>query len=88
MVGDQHEEVSIPAAAAAPVEIGRKLKPVEDLDPIGQAAFQGIKSLNRIQSVVFDTAYRYDKITDRQTVYIFFFFGTRGKRFFALGLGM
>ena len=52
------EEVHIPAAAKAPVEIGKNLVPISSLDYVGQMAFQGMKSLNRIQSVVFDTAYR------------------------------
>lgn len=52
------EEVFIPAASKAPVEIGRTLVPVSSLDYIGQMAFKGITHLNRIQSVVFDAAYR------------------------------
>ena len=32
--------------------------PIRSLDYIGQMAFQGMKSLNRIQSVVFEAAYR------------------------------
>ena len=51
------EEVSIPASAAAPVEIGKNLVPISSLDPVGQVAFKGMKSLNRIQSVVYPTAY-------------------------------
>lgn len=54
----KYEEISIPAAAQAPVEIGRNLVPISSLDEIGRAAFHGMKSLNRIQSVVCDTAYR------------------------------
>ena len=54
-----YEEVSIPASeSASVVDIGRKLVPIEALDEIGRAAFAGMKSLNRIQSVVCDTAYR------------------------------
>ena len=52
------EEVHIPAATKAPVEIGRDLIKISSLDYVGQMAFQGVKTLNRIQSVVFDTAYR------------------------------
>jgi activating signal cointegrator complex subunit 3 len=52
------EEVMIPASENAPVEIGRNLIPIDSLDEIGQAAFNGMKSLNRIQSVVCDAAYR------------------------------
>ncbi len=32
--------------------------PISDLDFIGRTAFEGMKNLNRIQSVVCDTAYR------------------------------
>ena len=52
------EEVHIPAATKAPVEIGRDLIKISSLDYVGQMAFQGVKTLNRIQSVVFETAYR------------------------------
>ena len=52
------EEVYIPASSKAPVDVGKNLVPISSLDYIGQMAFQGMKSLNRIQSVVFDTAYR------------------------------
>ena len=52
------EEISIPASSAAPADIGRKLVPISSLDEIGRACFPGIKSLNRIQSVVCDSAYR------------------------------
>ena len=52
------EEVHIPASSKAPVNVGKNLVPISSLDYIGQMAFQGIKNLNRIQSVVFDTAYR------------------------------
>ena len=52
------EEVHIPASSKAPVNVGKNLVPISSLDYIGQMAFQGIKTLNRIQSVVFETAYR------------------------------
>lgn len=51
------EEVHIPATSKAPLEV-KKLVPISSLDYIGQMAFQGMKNLNRIQSIVFDTAYR------------------------------
>ena len=38
--------------------MGRQLVPISELDVIGRTVFQGIKSLNRIQSIVFDAAYR------------------------------
>ncbi|XP_071445378.1 activating signal cointegrator 1 complex subunit 3 [Hetaerina americana] len=52
-----YEEVTIPVSDAAPVDVGNKRVAISTLDEIGQMAFQGIKSLNRIQSVVFDAAY-------------------------------
>jgi activating signal cointegrator complex subunit 3 len=53
------EEVTVPAAlTGTAADIGRKLVAVSELDEIGRLAFQGMKSLNRIQSVVFDCAYR------------------------------
>jgi activating signal cointegrator complex subunit 3 len=58
----KYEEVTVPAVAAADSKaddiVGRKLVAIAELDDIGRLAFQGMKSLNRIQSVVFDTAYR------------------------------
>jgi activating signal cointegrator complex subunit 3 len=64
-----HEEIHIPAGDSI-VSIkpellrGTKeevcLKPlvtVDELDEIGRLAFRGVKTLNRIQSIVFDTAY-------------------------------
>uniref|UniRef100_A0A1B6DYT0 U5 small nuclear ribonucleoprotein 200 kDa helicase n=2 Tax=Clastoptera arizonana TaxID=38151 RepID=A0A1B6DYT0_9HEMI len=52
-----YEEVNIPISEPAPTSVGKKLIPINSLDEIGQMAFQGVKNLNRIQSVVFDTAY-------------------------------
>ena len=52
------ERVSIPANEKAPINVGSKLIAISELDVIGQAVFQGVKSLNRIQSIVCDAAYR------------------------------
>ncbi|XP_006824124.2 activating signal cointegrator 1 complex subunit 3-like [Saccoglossus kowalevskii] len=52
-----YEEVNIPPSEPAPVHIGKKKILISDLDEISQLAFKGMKSLNRIQSVVFETAY-------------------------------
>ncbi|XP_041463235.1 activating signal cointegrator 1 complex subunit 3-like [Lytechinus variegatus] len=52
-----YEEVIIPPADRAPVSVGKNLVPISQLDEIGRVAFKGMKSLNRIQSVVFETAY-------------------------------
>ncbi|XP_051173908.1 activating signal cointegrator 1 complex subunit 3 [Leptopilina boulardi] len=51
------EEVSIPIPPLEPLDVGNDPVLVTSLDEIGQMAFQGIKSLNRIQSIVFDAAY-------------------------------
>uniref|UniRef100_A0A1B6L435 U5 small nuclear ribonucleoprotein 200 kDa helicase n=1 Tax=Graphocephala atropunctata TaxID=36148 RepID=A0A1B6L435_9HEMI len=53
----QYEEVNIPICEAAPTTVGSNLIPISALDKVGQMVFQGVKCLNRIQSVVFDTAY-------------------------------
>lgn len=55
----QYEEVKIPAVPLTAQEntIGSKRIKVEDLDEIGQIAFRNVEELNRIQSVVFSTAY-------------------------------
>ncbi|ESO93256.1 hypothetical protein LOTGIDRAFT_189896 [Lottia gigantea] len=53
-----YEEINMPPSDPAPVDIGNKLVPIDSLDEIGQLAFKGMKTLNRIQSVVFDSAYK------------------------------
>ncbi|XP_053615369.1 activating signal cointegrator 1 complex subunit 3 [Plodia interpunctella] len=53
----EYEEVIIPKNEPAPLEVGNNRVAVGDLDEIGQMAFENIKELNRIQSVVFQTAY-------------------------------
>jgi len=54
------EEVTVPAqnAGTGAQETGKKPVPISSLDEVGKLAFKGIKNLNMIQSVVFDTAYR------------------------------
>ncbi|KAK3734227.1 hypothetical protein QZH41_012947, partial [Actinostola sp. cb2023] len=52
-----YEEVSIPHSENAPVQAGERLIPIKELDEIGQVAFKGMKTLNRIQSIVYDCAY-------------------------------
>ncbi|XP_038207200.1 activating signal cointegrator 1 complex subunit 3 [Zerene cesonia] len=53
----EYEEVVIPKNEPAPLEIGNTRVPISAMDEIGQMAFENIKELNRIQSVVFNTAY-------------------------------
>ncbi|KAJ3598428.1 hypothetical protein NHX12_001938 [Muraenolepis orangiensis] len=52
-----YEEVEIPASE--PMGIGFQEKPIyiSELDQIGQVVFKGMERLNRIQSIVFETAY-------------------------------
>ncbi|NWX11126.1 ASCC3 protein, partial [Caloenas nicobarica] len=52
-----YEEVKIPHSEPVPVGIEEKIVYIKDLDEIGQLAFKGMKRLNRIQSIVFETAY-------------------------------
>ncbi|KAK6170203.1 hypothetical protein SNE40_018654 [Patella caerulea] len=52
-----YDEINIPPSDPAPTDIGNKLVPIASLDEIGQLAFKGTKTLNRIQSVVFESAY-------------------------------
>ncbi|XP_071112657.1 activating signal cointegrator 1 complex subunit 3-like [Haliotis cracherodii] len=54
----EYEEVSVPPNDPAPIDVGQRLIPIDELDEIGQLAFRGMKSLNRIQSVVFEAAYK------------------------------
>ncbi|XP_038077615.1 activating signal cointegrator 1 complex subunit 3-like [Patiria miniata] len=51
------EEVTIPPSQPAPIAIGQKRVAVSELDEIAQIAFKGTRQLNRIQSIVFETAY-------------------------------
>lgn len=55
----KYEEVTVPASTKTDVNsIGpAKLRPISSLDEIGQLAFKGMKSLNRIQSIVYNSAY-------------------------------
>ncbi|CAH1400990.1 unnamed protein product [Nezara viridula] len=53
----QYEEVDIPVSSPGPLSVGNTLIPISSLDTYGKLAFSGITHLNRIQSVVFPTAY-------------------------------
>lgn len=55
---NQYEEISIPLTDPAPTEVGNTLIPIASLDDISRKAFGNCKNLNKIQSVVFETAYR------------------------------
>ncbi|XP_020519141.1 DExH-box ATP-dependent RNA helicase DExH14 [Amborella trichopoda] len=52
-----YEEVRIPPTSTSPMKPGEKLIEISELDDFSQAAFCGYKSLNRIQSWIFRTAY-------------------------------
>ncbi|XP_076136691.1 activating signal cointegrator 1 complex subunit 3 [Alosa pseudoharengus] len=52
-----YEEVEIPPTEPMPVGFEEKPIYISDLDEIGQLVFKGMKRLNRIQSIVFETAY-------------------------------
>ncbi|KAH7652348.1 DNA helicase protein [Dioscorea alata] len=52
-----YEEVRIPPTPTAPMRPDEKLIDIKELDEFAQAAFQGYKSLNRIQSRIFHTTY-------------------------------
>ncbi|KAH6801139.1 U5 small nuclear ribonucleoprotein helicase [Perilla frutescens var. hirtella] len=52
-----YEEVIIPPTPTAPMKPGEKLVEIKELDDIAQAAFHGYKSLNRIQSRIYQTTY-------------------------------
>ncbi|GAV70037.1 DEAD domain-containing protein/Helicase_C domain-containing protein/Sec63 domain-containing protein [Cephalotus follicularis] len=52
-----YEEVIIPPTPTAPMKPGEKLIEIKELDDFAQAAFRGYKSLNRIQSRIYQTVY-------------------------------
>ncbi|XP_053736131.1 activating signal cointegrator 1 complex subunit 3 isoform X2 [Synchiropus splendidus] len=52
-----YEEVVIPPNEPMPIGFQEKPVYISDLDEIGQLVFSGMKRLNRIQSIVFETAY-------------------------------
>ncbi|XP_049885974.1 activating signal cointegrator 1 complex subunit 3 isoform X2 [Pectinophora gossypiella] len=53
----EYSEIILPKNDPPPLDVGNKRVQISDLDEIGQSAFENIKELNRIQSVVFNTAY-------------------------------
>ncbi|KAG6837982.1 hypothetical protein H0H93_008376 [Arthromyces matolae] len=54
---DEFEEVIVPPAKTIPPKAGERLLPVNDLEPLARESFPGYESLNRIQSLVYPTAY-------------------------------
>ncbi|KAI0335591.1 Sec63-domain-containing protein [Cubamyces sp. BRFM 1775] len=55
---DDYEEVTIPPARTVPPRASERLIPVPELDPLARGSFPGYSSLNRIQSIVYPTAYQ------------------------------
>ena len=55
----KYEQVTVPVAEKDVIKtLGPiKLIPISSLDEIGQLAFRGMKSLNRVQSIVYNSAY-------------------------------
>ncbi|XP_076671425.1 activating signal cointegrator 1 complex subunit obelus [Andrena cerasifolii] len=54
---DTYEKVHIPIPESQLLDVSYKPITISALDDIGQMAFKGIPELNRIQSIVFNTAY-------------------------------
>ncbi|KAI0082569.1 Sec63-domain-containing protein [Panus rudis PR-1116 ss-1] len=55
---EDYEEVTIPPARPVPPRASERLIPVSELDDLAKGSFPGYSSLNRIQSIVYPTAYR------------------------------
>ncbi|KAJ7368153.1 Sec63 Brl domain-containing protein [Mycena albidolilacea] len=54
---EDFEEVIIPPARPVPPRVTERLISVSELDPLARGSFPGYESLNRIQSIVYPTAY-------------------------------
>ncbi|KAF9569347.1 Sec63-domain-containing protein [Agrocybe pediades] len=54
---EEYEEVIIPPANPVPPKASERLISISELDPLVKGSFPSYKSLNRIQSIVFPTAY-------------------------------
>ncbi|CAE6438748.1 unnamed protein product [Rhizoctonia solani] len=57
LTNEQYQEVIIPPAKAVPPRINERRIPVGELDVLARGCFPGYQSLNRIQSIVYPTAY-------------------------------
>lgn len=55
---DKYEEYSIPAGKTGTLGAGRRLLPIAEMDGLCRRTFQGYKSLNRMQSLVYPVAYK------------------------------
>ncbi|KAJ3723103.1 Sec63-domain-containing protein [Lentinula raphanica] len=54
---EEYEEVIIPPARPVPPKTTERLVPITELDELARGCFPGYESLNRIQSIVYSTAY-------------------------------
>ncbi|KAE9410344.1 Sec63-domain-containing protein [Gymnopus androsaceus JB14] len=54
---EEYEEVTIPPARPVPPRQTERLVPVKELDELAKGCFPGYQTLNRIQSIVYPTAY-------------------------------
>uniref|UniRef100_UPI00358EF322 activating signal cointegrator 1 complex subunit 3 isoform X2 n=1 Tax=Myxine glutinosa TaxID=7769 RepID=UPI00358EF322 len=52
-----YEELTMPPSQPLPPTTSSDLISIDTLDEIGQLVFSGVKQLNRVQSIVFETAY-------------------------------
>ncbi|KAH7916335.1 Sec63-domain-containing protein [Hygrophoropsis aurantiaca] len=55
---EDYEEVILPPAKIVPPRESERLIPVSELEELAKGSFSGYTSLNRIQSIVYPTAYR------------------------------
>jgi len=55
---EDYEEVTVPPAKPVPPRQTERLISVKELDEICRGSFPGYTSLNRVQSIVYPTAYR------------------------------
>ncbi|KIK65385.1 hypothetical protein GYMLUDRAFT_350494 [Collybiopsis luxurians FD-317 M1] len=56
-MNEEYEEVIVPPARPIPPKQTERLVPVSELDELARGCFPGYKALNRIQSIVYETAY-------------------------------
>ncbi|CDZ98858.1 sec63-domain-containing protein [Phaffia rhodozyma] len=54
---DLHEEVTVPPSRPIPPKTNEKLIPLTEMDNLCRGSFPGYTSLNRVQSIIFPTAY-------------------------------
>ncbi|PVF94776.1 putative RNA helicase [Serendipita vermifera] len=55
---EDYEEVTVPPAKVVPPKPSERLIPCTELPPLAKGSFPGYKTLNRIQSIVYQTAFR------------------------------